>query len=60
VDIIIGEIKMPRTPTIFFNSEEWEKLKKKAEDENYPSMYAYMKDLIIKELRKPVISSRKA
>lgn len=46
---------MPRTPTLFFNYEEFEKLKKRAEDEGYPSMYAYMKDLIIKALREPVI-----
>lgn len=41
---------MPRTPTIFFNNDEWDKLEKKIEAEGYPSMYAYMKDLIKKEL----------
>lgn len=46
---------MPRSPTIFFNKEEFKKLKERAEKEGYPSVYAYMKDLIIKELRKPLI-----
>jgi len=45
---------MPRTPTIFFNNGEWEKLKKKVEAEGYPSMYAYMKNLILNVLNKEV------
>ncbi len=41
---------MPRTPTIFFNARDFEKLRERAEDEGFDSMYAYMKDLIEKEL----------
>jgi len=41
---------MPRTPTIFLNEDEWDKLEKKFETEGYPSKYAYIKDLILKEL----------
>lgn len=44
---------MPRTTTLWFDKEEFEKLKKRAEKEGHPSIYAYMKDLILKELRKP-------
>ena len=42
---------MPRTPTIFLNSEEFEKLEKKAEAKGYPSIYAYIKVIILKELK---------
>lgn len=45
---------MPRTPTISFKKEDYEKLKERAEKEGYPSVYAYLKDLIIEELRKPL------
>ena len=41
---------MPRTPTIYFNKEEFEKLKKTAKDKGYPSVYAYIKDTIKKNL----------
>ena len=43
---------MPRTPTIFLNNEQWEKLEKKFEAEGFPSIYAYMKDLMLYELNK--------
>ena len=42
---------MPRTPTIFLNSEEFKKLEKKAKSEGYPSIYAYIKIIILKELK---------
>ena len=42
---------MPRTPTIFFNNDEWEKLEKRVEAEGCPSKYAYIKDLILKDLK---------
>jgi len=41
---------MPRTPTIFLNPDQWDKLEKKFEAEGYPSKYSYIKDLILKEL----------
>lgn len=41
---------MPRTPTIFLNDDQWEKLEKKVEAESYPSKYAYIKDLILNVL----------
>lgn len=41
---------MPRTPTIFFNEKEWKKLKTKVEKEGFPSIYAYMKSLIIDDM----------
>ena len=43
---------MPRTPTIFLNNDYMDKLEKKFEAEGYPSKYAYLKDLILKELCK--------
>jgi len=45
---------MPRTPTISLKKEQYETLKERAEKEGHPSVYAYMKDLIIEELRKPL------
>jgi len=42
---------MPRTPTIFLNKEEFEKLEKKVKIEKYPTKYAYIKDLILKEIK---------
>lgn len=41
---------MPRTPTIYFNKDEFEKLKKTAEKLGYPSVYAYIKDTLKKNL----------
>jgi len=43
---------MPRTPTIFLNKDNWDKLEKKFEAEGYPSKYAYIKALILNDLNK--------
>jgi len=44
---------MPRTPTIFLNQRDFEKLREKVENGGYQSMYAYMKELLEKEIKKP-------
>jgi len=52
---------MPRTPTIFFNKRDFELLEKKVETKGFSSMYAYMKDLLEKEIgiEKPVTTPYK-
>jgi len=42
---------MPKAPSIFFNQDEFKKLREKAIRE-YPSIYAYIKDLVLKDLKK--------
>jgi len=41
---------MPRTPTIFFNKRDFEKLREKVEKERHASIYAYIKELIEKDI----------
>ena len=43
---------MPRAPSIFFNYDEWDKIKEKIEEGKYPSMYGYIKDLVLIDLVK--------
>ena len=42
-------VALPRTPTIFLNREDFKKLEKKMKAEGHKSMYAYIKDLLLKE-----------
>ena len=43
---------MPRAPSIFFNYDEWDKINEKIKDGEYPSMYGYIKDLVLNDLYK--------
>ena len=43
---------MPRTPTIFLDKDAWKKLEKEVKAKDFPSKYAYIKDLILNELNK--------
>ena len=43
---------MPKAPAIFFNYDEWDKIKEKVEKGEYPSMYGYIKDLVLIDLVK--------
>jgi hypothetical protein len=42
---------MPKAPSIFFNQDEWEAIKKRIRALQYPSFYAYIKDLVLKDLK---------
>lgn len=37
--------------SIFLNHDEFDKLEKKVKAEGYPSKYAYIKDLVLKEIK---------
>ena len=50
---------MPRTPTIYLSNDNMDKLEKKAEAEGYPSKYAYIKDLILKDLNIGIYANNK-
>jgi len=42
---------MPRF-SVFFNRQEYEKMMKKLEDGGHPSIYAYIKALVLKDIDK--------
>jgi len=43
---------MPRVSSIFFNHEEMRKIKERVEALKYPSIYGYIKDLVLKDIKK--------
>ena len=42
---------MPKVPSIYFKSQEFKKLKERVKLECYPLIYAYIKDLVLKDLK---------
>jgi len=50
---------VPRTPTIYLNRDEWYKLEKMFKAYGYPSKYAYIKDLILKDLNIGIYANNK-
>jgi len=43
---------MPKAPSIFFNQDEWAKIEDRIKEGDYPSMYGYIKDLVLKDIKK--------
>lgn len=45
-------VNIPRV-NIFFNKDEFEKIEEKVKEKDYPPPYAYIKDLVLKEIGEP-------
>jgi len=43
---------VPRISSLFFNNDEMERIKQRVKDGDYPSVYAYIKDLVLNDLNK--------
>jgi len=50
---------VPKAPTIYLNYHNWDKLEKRFKAEGYPSKYAYIKDLILKDLNIGIYANNK-
>jgi len=45
---------MPKISSLFFNHDEMQAIKEKVKTGDFPSVYAYIKDLVLKDI-KPIL-----
>lgn len=41
-----------KAPSIFFNRDEWKEISQRVKEGDYPSVYGYIKDLVLIDLSK--------